>query len=144
MGGSAPHLRSLHLNGIPYPSIVKLLSSTTNLVRLSLCRIPHSGYVSPKTIVPSPSTLSRLGSFALGLGYHRFPPHRASRHLPPLTCVVFPNLTSLDFGGDIEYLEDILCQIETLRSTKVVCVSSINWYSTLHYLGTLSVARKYP
>ena len=35
LGGSAPRLRSLHSNGIPYPSIGNLLSSTTNLVRLS-------------------------------------------------------------------------------------------------------------
>ena len=51
LGGSAPCLRSLYLEGIPYPSIGKLLSSTTNLVWLSLCCSPHCRYISPKTIV---------------------------------------------------------------------------------------------
>jgi len=112
-GGSAPRLRSLDLVGIPYPSIRKLLSSTTNLVWLSLRRIPHSGYFAPGTIVPCLSTLARLESLRLGFKYPRSRAHRASRHLPPLARVVFPNLTSLGFSGDVEYLEDILCQIET-------------------------------
>ena len=113
LGGSAPQLRSLYLEGIPCPSIGKLLSSTTNLVRLSLWGIPHSGYISPKTIVPCLSTLSRLKSLELGFQYDRSRVRRTSRHPPPLTRVVFPNLTFLRFRGDIEYLEDILSQIET-------------------------------
>jgi hypothetical protein len=112
LGGSAPHLRSLHLHGIGYPSIGKLLSSTTNLVRFSLWRIPHSGYIAPETIVPFLSTLSRLESLALGFQHPRSWTHRASRHAPPLTRVVFPNLTLFTFTGDSEYLEDIVSQIE--------------------------------
>ena len=113
LGGSAPRLRSLALEGIPYPSIGTLLSSTSNLVRLSLWRIPHSGYISPETIVPCLSMLPRLGSLELGIRHPRSPTRRASRHPPPLTRVVFPSLTYLEFYGDIEYLEDILSQIET-------------------------------
>jgi len=113
LGGSAPRLRSLELEGIPYPSIGKLLSSTTNLVRLTLWDIPHSGYISPETIVPCLSMLPRLGSLSLGFRYPRSRVHRESRHPPPLTRVVFSNLTSLYFKSDVEYLEDILSQIET-------------------------------
>ena len=113
LGGSAPRLRSLNLHGIPYPSIGKLLSSTTNLVRLSLWRIPHSGYIAPKTIVPCLSTLSRLESLDLGFQHPQSWAHRASRYPPPLTRVVFRNLVSLDFHGNVEYLEDVLSQIET-------------------------------
>jgi len=113
LGGSAPRLRLLELEGIPYPSIGKLLSSTTNLVRLSLRGIPHSGYISPETIAPCLSMLPRLGSLELGFRYPRSPARRASRHPPPLTRVVFPSLTFFQFQGNIEYLEDILSQIET-------------------------------
>ena len=113
LGGSAPRLRSLDLNGIPYPSVGKLLLSTTNLVRLALWRVPHSGYIAPKTIVPLLFTFSRLESLTLGVRYPRSRVHRASRHPPPLTRVAFPNLTFLELGGEIEYLEDILSQIET-------------------------------
>ena len=113
LGGSAPLLRSLDLAGIPYPSIGKLLSSTTNLVQLSLWDIPHSGYISPQTIVPCLSTLPRLESLVLRFQHPRSRAHRASRHPPPLNRVVFPSLTSLSLKGDIEYLEDVLSQIET-------------------------------
>ena len=113
LGGSAPRLRSLDLNGIPYPSMGKLLLSATNLVLLSLSRIPHSGYIAPETIVHCLSTLARLKSLNLGLQGPRSRAHRERRHPPPLTRVVFPNLTSLGLSGDIEYLEDILSQIET-------------------------------
>ena len=113
LGGCAPRLRSIYLYRIPYPSIGTLLSSTTNLVYLTLWRIPRSGYIAPETIVPCLSMLTRLKSLVLGFQHPRSRLHRASRHLPPLTRLVFPNLTSLCFHGDIEYLEGILSRIET-------------------------------
>jgi len=113
LGGSAPRLRSLCLYGVAYPSIGNLLLSTTNLVWLTLFRIPHSGYISPETIVPCLSMLPRLESLELGFQHPRSRAHRVNRHPPPLTRVVFPNLTYLEFKGDIGYLEDILSQIET-------------------------------
>jgi len=113
LGGSAPRLRSLDLRGIPYPSIGNLLSSTTNLVRLCLSHIPHSGYIAPDTLVPCLSMLPRLKSLLLQFQYPRSRAQRESRHPPPLTRVVIPNLTILVFHGDMEYLEDILSQIET-------------------------------
>jgi len=113
LGGSAPRLRSLDLDGIPYPSIGKLLSSTTNLVRLFLWRIPRTGYIAPETIVPCLSMLPRLESLLLEFRYPQSRAQRESRHPPPLTRVFFPNLTFLQFHGDIEYLEDIVSQIET-------------------------------
>ena len=113
LGGSAPRLRSLELEGIPYPSIGKLLSSTTNLVWLSLLGIPHSGYISPETIVPCLSMLPKLELLQLGFRYPRSRAHRASRHPPPLTRVISPNLNLFQFQGNVEYLEDILSQIET-------------------------------
>ena len=113
LGGSAPLLLSLYLSRISYPSIGILLSSTTNLVRLTLWRIPRSGYISPETIVPLLSMLPELKSLGLGLEHPRSRAHRSGRHPPPLARVVFPNLTDLGLCGDIEYSEDILSQIET-------------------------------
>jgi len=57
--------------------------------------------------------LPRLESLTLGFQFPRSRAHRENRHPPPLTRVVFPNLTFLDFSGDIEYLEDILSRIRT-------------------------------
>jgi len=131
LGGSAPRLRSLYLNGIPYPSIGNLLSSTTNLVRLHLSQIPRSGYVGPETIVPCLSMLPRLESLRLGFQYPRSRAEQESRHPPPLTRVVFPNLTYLDFYGNIEYLEDVLSQIET-----PILNESIFWFFNQLVFGT--------
>ena len=119
LGRSAPHLRLLGLYGIPYPSIGKLLSSATSIVRFALWRVPHSGYIAPETIVPLLSTFSGLESLTLGIRYPRSRIHRASRHPPPLTRVVFPSLTFLELGGEIEYLEDILSQIEAPMLTEI-------------------------
>ena len=113
LGGSAPCLRSLDLRGIPYPSIGKLLSSTTNLVRLHLWRMPRSRYIAPGTIIPCLSILPRLESLELGFQHPRSRAQRESQHPPPFTRVVFPNLTFLGLSGDTEYLEDIVSQIET-------------------------------
>ena len=114
LGGSAPRLRSLNLVGIPFPSVGKLLASTTNLVRLSLCRIPHSGYITHKSIVSCLSILPRLKAFSLGFQYPQSHAHRGlGRPPPPLTRSVIPNLNFLYFYGNIEYLEDILSHIET-------------------------------
>ena len=113
LGGSAPLLRSLSMACVPYPSVGNLLSSATNLVTLYLWSIPHSGYISPEMIVPCLSMLTKLESLLLGFQHPRSLAHRASRHPPPLTHVVFPSLTDFNFRGNIEYLEDILSQIET-------------------------------
>ena len=112
LGGSAPLLRHLYLDGIPYPSIGKLLSSTTNLARVGLWGIPHSGYISPEAIVPCLSMLAKLEFLQLGFKCPRSRPHQTNRHPPPLPRVAFHNLTDFVFSGDTEYLEDILSQIE--------------------------------
>ena len=127
LGGSAPRLRSLDLAGIPFPSIGNLLSSTTNLVRLCLWDIPHSGCISPEEIVPCLSTLARLKRLSLGFRSPRPQALRASRHPLRLTRIVFPSLTTLGFRGDIEYLEDILSQIGTpiLKETDFILFNQL-------------------
>src|SRR5882757_7656498 len=45
LGGSAPRLRFLGLDGVPFPGLPKLLLSTTHLVYLQLENIPHPGYI---------------------------------------------------------------------------------------------------
>ena len=46
LGGSAPGLQVLSLDGIPVLGLRKQLLSATHLVRLEICGIPHSGYIS--------------------------------------------------------------------------------------------------
>jgi hypothetical protein len=113
MGGSAPRLQELHLHGLPFPTLRKLLSSAIDLVFLRLWDIPYSDYISPAAMVSSLSALSRLESLRLGFQFPRSRADRTNRHPPLLTRVVLPALASIKFKGDSEYLEDIVCRIDT-------------------------------
>jgi hypothetical protein len=112
LGGSAPSLRCIRLNGIPFPALPHLLLSTHDLVVLHLENIPQSGYISPKAMVAGLSALSRLKQLSLEF---QSPRSRADResYPPPLTPVILPALTKLWFRGDSEYLGDIVSQIDT-------------------------------
>ena len=60
LGGSAPCLRYISLDSIPFLGLPNLLLSTTHLVRLDLRNIPHSGYISPDTMATCLFMLSSL------------------------------------------------------------------------------------
>ena len=113
MGGSAPRLRSLWLERIPFPGLPNLLLSATHLVSLRLDNIPHSGYISPEAMISALSTLTSLRSLTLGLqSPQSYPNHR---HPPPPTRSVLPALTYFWFKGATEYLEDLVARIDAPR-----------------------------
>ena len=111
LGGSAPRLQSISLNGIPFPTLPNLLLSATDLVTLSLLDIPHSGYISPEAMVTCLSALSRLNLLSLRFQSPRSLPDRASRLPPPLTRTILPALKEIYFQGVTEYLEDLVARI---------------------------------
>jgi F-box-like len=115
LGGSAPRLQLFWLDGIPFPSLPKLLSSATHLVTLHLVDIPHSGYFSPEAMAASLSTLTGLVSFRLGFRSPRSLPDQASRRPPPPTRTILPALTNFSFRGVSEYLDDLVAYIDTPR-----------------------------
>jgi hypothetical protein len=51
LDGSAPRLRSLNLDGIPFPGLPKLLLSATHLVELRFTSTPHPGRDAHRTVV---------------------------------------------------------------------------------------------
>jgi hypothetical protein len=113
LGGSAPRLRTLKLGNISFPAASNLLLSASDLVNLSFCDIPHSGYISPEAMVACLSSLNRLESLRLGF---KSDPHRSFPDQfspPPQTRVVFPALTDLTFQGMADYLDDFLSRIDT-------------------------------
>jgi len=112
LGGSAPHLRTLVLRSIPFPSIPKLLLSAHGLVTLSLWDIPDSGYFSPDAMATALTVMTRLESLHLQFRSPRSRPNPASRPLPPPTRFVLLALTKLVFKGVHQYLEDLLARID--------------------------------
>jgi hypothetical protein len=115
LGGSAPRLRFLKLDGLPFPCLPNLLLSATHLVNLQLWDIPHSGYISPDTLVTALSTLTGLQLLSLEFQSPRSHPDPAIRRLLPSTRSVLPVLTSFSFKGVCEYLDDFVARIDTPR-----------------------------
>jgi hypothetical protein len=113
LGGSAPRLRHLKLNFIPFPGLPKLLLSATHLVYLHLWAIPNSGYITPEAIVAVLSTLTGLEGLLLAFESPLSRPKRESRPPPPLTRSIFPALTRFRFKGASEYLGDLVARIDT-------------------------------
>lgn len=111
MGGSAPSLQFLWLDGIPFPGLPKLQFSPT-LVGLRLLTIPHSGYISPGAMVNCLSALTSLESLRLEFQSPLSSPDLESRHLSPPTNVVLPALKDFQFKGLSEYLEDLVACID--------------------------------
>src|SRR5258707_459304 len=113
LGGSAPPLRHLYLDGIPFPGLPKLLLSATHLVTLHLWNIPNSGYFTPKAIVTGLSTSTSLEVLRLDFESPLSHPKRESRRPPPLTRSILPALTMFRFMGASEHLDDLVARIDT-------------------------------
>jgi hypothetical protein len=120
LGGSAPRLQYLSLDGISFPGLPKLLLSATHLVRLHLRNIPHSGYISPDVMLTVLSILTNLGELSLVFQSPRSLPDRETRRPPPLAPAVLSVLTYFEFKGDSEYLDDLVVHIDTPRLGQLV------------------------
>jgi hypothetical protein len=114
LGGSAPRLQSLILGGIPCPGLPKLLRSAIHLVTVELSHIPHSGYFPPEAIATGLSVLTRLEKLVIGFDSPQCRPDRKSRRPPPPppTRTLLPVLTTFQFKGVGEYLEDLVARID--------------------------------
>jgi len=74
MGGSAPHLQRLDLEGISFPTLPRLVLSPTDLTALRLHAIPSAGYISPGVMVEFLSPLTRLESLVIEFKFPLPPP----------------------------------------------------------------------
>jgi hypothetical protein len=129
LDGSAPRLQILHLAGIPFPGLPKLLFSANHLVDLQL-QLPQ--YIPPETLVIALSTSTNLKILSLEF---KFPPSRhdmESRRPPPPTRTVLPVLTFLELDGYSEYLDDLLARIDAplLDNFNVTLFSQIVFETT--------------
>jgi len=111
LGGSAPCLRAIYLQGIPFPAIPMLLLSASDLVVLSLRNIPPTGYVSPEAMVACLAALPKLET--LIIMFQSATPRRNQIRPPPVAHTVLPALAEVDFTGASEYLEDLVFRIDS-------------------------------
>lgn len=114
LGGQAPRLLRIWLEGIRFPALPKFLSSAGDLVELRLDKIPDTWHISPETLATCLSTLTKLVSLSIEFLY----PHHLPDTLqgpPPLTRAVLPALAILFFKGESEYLEDLVSRIDAPR-----------------------------
>jgi hypothetical protein len=114
LGGSAPRLEHLHLDGIPFPGLPKLISSATDLVYLELRRIPYFGYISPDVMVTCLSALTSLKTLIVEFVSPKSPfPERESRYPPSPTRILLPTVTRLKLKAINKYVEDVMTRIDT-------------------------------
>ena len=129
LGGSAPRLRSLILDSIPFPGIPKLLLSATHLGLLFLTNIPHSAYISPEAMATCLSPLTSLQILNLGFESPRSCPDLESQ--PPFLPTRFdiPILSHFMFKGASEYFEEFLARIDAPQ----ICWLSITFFNDIHH-----------
>ncbi|KAH9021710.1 hypothetical protein EDB83DRAFT_96691 [Lactarius deliciosus] len=105
LGGSAPYLQHLDLEGLLFPALSTLLSSTSNLVKLYLEEIPpwipQGGLISPEAMVACLAALPRLKHLSIGFISTTF--HVDPIRSPPETQILLPALTSFGFQGASQY-----------------------------------------
>ena len=127
LGGPAPHLREIKLDGIsfPFPKIRQTLLSTSNLVELYLPNIPNDAYFSPHDLVTGLSTLVQLKQLTIGfLAPASSPPPSMTR--PPPQRITLPSLAFFDFHGASEYLEEFVAQIDSPPSLCKITIRLFN------------------
>ncbi|KAI0246577.1 hypothetical protein BJV78DRAFT_1157801 [Lactifluus subvellereus] len=112
LGGSAPYLQLFRLEGIPFPTLPKLLSSAGDLTEVRLERIPNTGYISPEAMATCLSTLINLQFLTIEFQSPSSCPNQRSRRSPPLTRAILPALAEFQFRGVSEYLEDFVARID--------------------------------
>ncbi|KAI9453335.1 hypothetical protein F5148DRAFT_479661 [Russula earlei] len=112
LGGSAPRLQRLDLQGIPFPTLPKLALSPNHLTALCLRDVPPAGYISSDTMAACLSTLTGLGELVIQFNSPRPRPDPSSQRLLPSTRAVLPALVYFSFKGVSEYLEDLIARID--------------------------------
>jgi hypothetical protein len=125
LGRSAPSLQRIGLVGIPFPALPSLLLSTSDLVTLYLHNIPQTGYISPEAMVAALATLTRLKDLRFRF---QSPASRPDLiRLPPATRTTLSSLTSLEFHGVREYLEDFIAQVDAplLNWISIYCFNQL-------------------
>jgi hypothetical protein len=109
-----PHLRTLHLTRIAFPTLSWLLSSSRDLVDIQLHEISSIGYISPESLRDALSGMTQLRS--LSLRFHSLHSISVADYLglypPSGKRVNLPTLTYLKYHGTSEFLDSLVARID--------------------------------
>ena len=109
---NAPNLRYLVLQSVGFPTELPLFTYLTNLVTLTLLRIPAQYYFPPEHLVTQLQGLLHLEELSIGFAVPIPLPSDEAELLPaPISRVTLPTLKRLMFRGVAVYLESLVSQI---------------------------------
>jgi hypothetical protein len=114
LGKSALCLQYIHLENIPFPELPILLLSTSDIIHLYLSDIVS---ISSEAMIACLATLPRLEFLHIEFKSSRRHPDRVL--LPPITRILLPVLSSFEFCGISEYLEDLISRIDSPRLNQI-------------------------
>jgi hypothetical protein len=117
LGGSAPCLQYMHLNGVPFTELLILLSSTSDLVHLYLNDIPQDGHISTEALVTCLAALPRFEPLHIGCEFVTFHPDQIRP--PPVTRTLLPALHCFEFWGDGKYMAGLVYRIDCPRLNQI-------------------------
>lgn len=131
LGRPALQLQYLYLSFISLPHLPLLLSSASNLVTLTFENISQAGYtsISPKVMAEGLAMLPNLTTLSIIFSQGS----TVTDQSPPIQAIL-PSLTSFNYRGYSDYLEDLLARLDTPR---VHCVE-IDFYVHDHRALQLS------
>jgi len=117
LAGSASELQVLKSGGIPFPALPQFLLSARHLVDLQLTDIPDYDHFSPGVMITTLATMTELRTLFIDFRFNFLTPQARSNTVPPVsqTRIVLPSLTTFNFSGLMDYLEDLLAQLDTPR-----------------------------
>ena len=127
LGGRAPRLQRMWLDGVRFPELPKFLLSSSDLVELRLDKIPDTWGILPKMLVTCLSSLTKLVSLSIEFQYPHPLLEQTTLGPPPLKRAVLPALAILFFKGASEYLEDLVSRIDAPR----LSYTSIKFFNQL-------------
>ncbi len=115
LGGSAPRLQHLRLEGVSFPELPAFLLSAGNLVTLHLGGISRNDYIVLEAMVGGLAVLTRLRTLFIGFDSETARAGQMRRRPDPPMRAILPALTQFHYRGYSDYLEDLVAQIDTPR-----------------------------
>ncbi|KAI9450494.1 hypothetical protein F5148DRAFT_1242880 [Russula earlei] len=112
LGGVTPRLCHIDLDGTPFPTLPKLLSSATDLISLRLYEVPNTGYISPGELVAGLDATPKLKSLEISFHDCTTSLGQDSALTSSQARTVLSALTEFQFRGDSDYLEDLVSRID--------------------------------